>query len=154
MTASDVMVFLTVVKKINSCGYCLNSSIANWDSYGKDCRGICNGGYTVDGCGNCLSPDDSQYNACKYAQGDTHTTTSKSSINTTVLAVIVVCSLIFVAGAGWAVWKMYKRQQDMDKKWSEIAKSYQLMDNSGKLRTKNREMVQVPDEDPEERDNV
>ncbi|ETO01897.1 hypothetical protein RFI_35542, partial [Reticulomyxa filosa] len=137
-------------KKVNPCGYCLNSTMDNWDTYGKDCRGTCHGGYVEDSCGKCLSPEDSDYNSCRYSQYSSSSSSSKggSSVNVTIISVVVVVALLFVIGAATAVWKMYKRQRDMDQKWNKIVLDYQLMDNKGK-HPKRKGMVEVPDEDPE-----
>ncbi|ETO05637.1 hypothetical protein RFI_31761 [Reticulomyxa filosa] len=103
----------------------------NWDTYGKDCRGSCHGGYAKDSCGKCLSPEDSDYNSCRYSQYSSSSSSSKggSSVNVTIISVVVVVALLFVIGAATAVWKMYKQQQDMDQKWNKIVLNYQLMDN-------------------------
>ncbi|ETO05633.1 hypothetical protein RFI_31762 [Reticulomyxa filosa] len=42
-------------KQYNPCNHCMNASLPNFDTYGKDCNGVCDGGYIVDRCGQCLN---------------------------------------------------------------------------------------------------
>eukprot|EP01084_Bolivina_argentea_P179555 310264_1 len=55
-------------KVFNSCGYCISHTDANFDDYGKDCRGICSTSatdtYYIDECGECLLRSDLKWNEC------------------------------------------------------------------------------------------
>eukprot|EP00483_Globobulimina_turgida_P007760 UN07775 len=71
-------------KQFNECGVCIKANDPNFNSYGKDCRGICSSipsdTYYVDECGQCLLVTDPEWNSCSTT---TEPTTISSTLNTT-----------------------------------------------------------------------
>ena len=55
-------------KAENPCGFCIVSSLANFATYGMDCRGDCRAEseeeYSWDECGQCLKTEDDKRDKC------------------------------------------------------------------------------------------
>eukprot|EP01083_Nonionella_stella_P156379 506351_1 len=53
----------------NPCGRCIHSSLADFDTFGKDCNGTCDGDHALDQCGACLATDSVDWNECIGCDG-------------------------------------------------------------------------------------
>ena len=51
-------------KAFNPCGYCLDSTMDDFDSYGVSCRYICETGWSWDECRECKAESDESRNEC------------------------------------------------------------------------------------------
>jgi len=134
-------------KEINSCGYCISTTLSDWSTYGMDCRGVCNGGFVTDSCGNCLSPSDDNYNSCKYS--DNTSTNSKATTSLTLVIILAVVAFLLLILCAGIVYKLWQRQKDNDQRFSNIVKQYQLMDNTGGMRSSKGAQA-IPSDEPDE----
>eukprot|EP01084_Bolivina_argentea_P182922 315715_1 len=49
---------------VNPCGYCKNIHLKNFQTYGMDCNGVCEGTKRYDKCKQCLEESDPQFDNC------------------------------------------------------------------------------------------
>ena len=56
-------------KRTNLCGYCILMNQTDFNDYGRDCSGTCNGLKVKDECGQCLLQSSPSWNSCMDCEG-------------------------------------------------------------------------------------
>lgn len=56
-------------KELNPCSFCIDSTRDDFDTYGEDCNGTCQGNAQTDSCGKCMLPSSTEWNSCVGCDG-------------------------------------------------------------------------------------
>lgn len=114
-------------KVINPCGYCVLLNITDFESYGEDCNGECNGDRHIDDCGHCLLFSSDSFNDCSDSGSSSSSETDKM-LTTVIIAVCVITFLVVVC-AGIIIYCLWKRQLSITDRFNTLASTYQMMDD-------------------------
>lgn len=123
-------------KEWNPCGKCIVNTTSNFDTYGMDCNGTCDGSAETDRCGQCLLPSSPEWNGCVpsttayiiYEPGVSNNNETKS-LSAAIVAIGVIAFIVILI-AGIVIYKLYKKQQQQSKQFENILKTYTLMDEN------------------------
>jgi len=145
-------------KQTNECGNCVLSSDPNFDSYGRDCRGVCSANiaetYYVDECAQCLLPSSPKWNNC--VQTDDLVTKVKSKENEVTIIIIIVGIVAFcvVVAAVAIIGALWKKQRGINERFESMAASYVHMDENPAhnfpMGSKQQTIQSVPDNEVDE----
>ena len=79
--------------ELNPCSVCIVATRDDFETYGQDCSGECNGEHQVDSCGNCLLMTDSNWNGCLGCDGIAN---SNKKENEVFSYFFILCFYVFI----------------------------------------------------------
>jgi len=137
----------------DECGNCTKISGDSWNScFG--CDGVAYSNATWR-CGVCAYIYSYEYNhACDSYHNATVTTSSSSFNAVTAIIIIIAVVLCVVVIAGVIIYRLWKRQKDVDASFNKILQNYQVMEDTNVKKSKPSKQYKTVEQVPDDEDTT